>query len=311
MKKFYFSFILMLLFLGCQTTPQEPAAEPETVIVEEAVSPEPPRVIYEPEVTVFAEETLSEEDSIDTAPVYIEEDPGTTAVYHFNLGNEYYNRYLFDEAINEFNEAIRIDPIMAEAYIARGNTYSGRFEFERALDNYSTAAWINPDYDNYAMGYSYFLDKNYRSAVNEFSQAIANNTNLLAAYNDRGLAYANMNELDRAIADFDEAVRIEPNSAFAYNNRGNASLLKGDLDKAIEDYSRASDLYSNLVFPYSGRGLAYYRAKAYDNAIADYTRAIDLTPGDYNLYISRGDAYRAKGEAALAENDYAMAAILR
>ena len=38
---------------------------------------------------------------------------------------------------------------------------------------------------------------------------------------------------DRAIADFNAALTINPNYAEAYNNRGNAYADKGDYDRAI------------------------------------------------------------------------------
>ena len=232
---------------------------------------------------------------------------GPDAAYHLNRGYEYFNQYEFDLAIGEFSEALKKDPAMAEAYIARGNSYSGKLDMEKALDDYVAGAEIDAGYDFYARGYSSFRDKDYRSAVEWFSQAIAQKSNLHAACNDRGLAYASMGNLNRAIADYDEAIRMKPNSAFAYNNRGNAYLSKANYKKAIDDYSKAVDIYPGLVYAYSGRGFANYRAKEYDKAIADYTKAIAITPYDSSLYASRGDAYLARGEKALADADYAMA----
>jgi tetratricopeptide (TPR) repeat protein len=46
--------------------------------------------------------------------------------------------------------------------------------------------------------------------------------NLAAAYNNRGIAYGEKGEYDRAIADYNRAIQLDPKLAFAYNNRGNA-----------------------------------------------------------------------------------------
>src|SRR5580704_13317410 len=51
---------------------------------------------------------------------------------------------------------------------------------------------------------------------------------LAAAYGNRGIAYANKGDYDRAIADFNEEIRLHPDNAGAYSNRGNAYNDKGD-----------------------------------------------------------------------------------
>jgi tetratricopeptide (TPR) repeat protein len=233
------------------------------------------------------------------------------AATHFRLGNECYSQHELDRAIAEYSLALEKAPAMAEAHIGRGNAYSGNLEYAQALNDYSAGAEIDAGYDHYARGYSLYLVGDYQSAVDEFSQAIAQQANLVAAYNDRGLAYTNMGNPDRAIADFNEAININNASAFAYNNRGNAYMAKANYGKAIEDYSRAVELHPRLVFPYSGRGFAYHQLGDYSKAIDDYTKAIAITPKDATLYSLRGNAYLSKGEKTRADADFAMATKLQ
>src|SRR5580693_1748094 len=46
--------------------------------------------------------------------------------------------------------------------------------------------------------------------------------NLAVAFYNRGTAYANKGQADRAIEDYDQAIRLNPNFAEAFNNRGAA-----------------------------------------------------------------------------------------
>ena len=77
------------------------------------------------------------------------------------------------------------------------------------------------------------------------------------AYNNRGLAWRDKGDLDRAIADYNEAIRLDPKYAFAYNNRGFAWRAKGDLDRAIADYTEAIRLEPKNAAYYRNRGYAF------------------------------------------------------
>jgi tetratricopeptide (TPR) repeat protein len=54
-------------------------------------------------------------------------------------------------------------------------------------------------------------------------------------------------------------------------------------------------------------GVNLYKAGDYNNAIGEYTRSIALNGGYANAYVSRGNAYRVKGNSSLAIADYTQA----
>jgi len=49
-------------------------------------------------------------------------------------------------ALEDYDEAIRLDPNDPDVYINRGNILSGMGEYERAAENYTEAIRINPNY---------------------------------------------------------------------------------------------------------------------------------------------------------------------
>ncbi len=59
------------------------------------------------------------------------------------------------------------------------------------------------------------------------------------AYNNRGNAYNDLGEHQRAIEDLNEAIRLDPKLAMAYNNRGISYGNLGEHQRAIEDYDEA------------------------------------------------------------------------
>ena len=56
---------------------------------------------------------------------------------------------------------------------------------------------------------------------------------------ERGNAYLNKGDDDRAIADYDAAISLDPDCAEAYGRRGDAHFNKRDYDRAIADYDAA------------------------------------------------------------------------
>ena len=95
--------------------------------------------------------------------------------------------------------------------------------------------------------------------------------------------------------------------AIIFYNRGFAYDNKSEYDRAIQDYDQAVKLNQNYAKAFSNRGLAYYNKGQYDRAIQDYDQAIKLNPNDAKAFRNRGLAKAKKGDKAGAEVDLATA----
>jgi tetratricopeptide (TPR) repeat protein len=134
--------------------------------------------------------------------------------------------------------------------------------------------------------------------------------NLSVIYNNRGIAYDDKGDYDRAIQDFNEAIHLNPNAETAYYGRGNAYKKKGDYDRAIQDFNEAIHLNPNFEIAYYDRGNAYIDKDDYVHAIQEFDDAIRLNPKDANAYNNRGVAYHRKGDYGHAIQDYNQAILL-
>jgi tetratricopeptide (TPR) repeat protein len=99
-------------------------------------------------------------------------------------------------------------------------------------------------------------------------------------YFDRGSAYGQKGQYDRAISDFNKALEINPGYAEAYNNRGVAYGFKGQHDKAISDYSKAIEIDPEGVKAYHNRAWQYTLKGQFDQAISDLKKALEINPNN-------------------------------
>jgi tetratricopeptide (TPR) repeat protein len=172
--------------------------------------------------------------------------PEKLSVIYGNRGYSYEQKGDFDHAIQDFNEAIRLNPNDEDAYEVRGLAFKMKGDQDHAVQDFSRAIQLKPNFDK--------------------------------AFYDRGNAYINMDDFDLAIRDLDEAIRLKPTDAHALNNRGTAYTRKGDYVRAIQDYTAAIRLNSNYTAAYGSRGYAYFLQSNLPAAIADFLHTVSAEP---------------------------------
>ena len=61
-----------------------------------------------------------------------------------NRGNAYFAESQFDRAIEDYNQAIRLNPDYANAFINRGNVYRKGGQYDRAILDFDEAIRLSP-----------------------------------------------------------------------------------------------------------------------------------------------------------------------
>ena len=147
----------------------------------------------------------------------------------------------------------------------------------------------------------------WHDSVSLFDHAIKVTDKNYLAYGNRGFAYCNKGEYDKALSDLDKAIAINPRDFLSYNNRGNIyAKVKGEYAKAISDYNKSIEINPRYAEAYNNRGNTYAVSEGdYDKAISDYNKAIEINPNYVDAYSNRGNVYsQGKGEYLKAIPDY-------
>ncbi|MCK4732961.1 MAG: tetratricopeptide repeat protein [Methanophagales archaeon] len=155
-------------------------------------------------------------------------------------------------------------------------------------------------------GFAYWSHRNkkYEECLTFLNRFIEKEPYFAEAYNNRGNAYGELNQLKTAINDYNIAIKLNPNDAEAYYNRGNAYRKLNLYAEAIEDYSNAIEINPNFAIAYGNRGVTYRRSNQYEKAFEDYDKAIGLNSNDAVAYNNRGFAYAEINQPERAIEDY-------
>lgn len=129
---------------------------------------------------------------------------------------------------------------------------------------------------HYIQGSSYYSEKKYNLAIEEFSKAISLMPNFLFAYQSRAYAYEAVGNYDQAEQDYEQVIRLNPQAVNAYRSIGEIEVRKGNYKEAINNFTQAINIRSNDYSLYEDRGDSYEKDGQGDEAIVDYKEALVL-----------------------------------
>ncbi|MEZ5442501.1 MAG: tetratricopeptide repeat protein [Lysobacterales bacterium] len=99
---------------------------------------------------------------------------------------------------------------------------------------------------------------------------------LARTHRNIGIAYRRAKMPDAAIAAFTEAIELKPADVWDdYVNRGNAYDDRGDFERAMDEYDRALELKPGYGEAYYNRGIAYEGQDQLEKARVEFVRAYE------------------------------------
>lgn len=211
-------------------------------------------------------------------------------------------------------------PISPDSYLA---LQSARFEFglrETTSKNYEGAIakttkaieagdlWPYLQADAYTLrGIGHLGLRHYDDAIADFTSALAFDRFHYDAFDNRGLAYSDRGDLDRALADHAEALRGLPDSATVRLHRALTYTRMRRFEFALDDVNLILQRDSKYARAYAERGAIYALMGRMNEAFADYASAIKFEESSTlkaDFLRARGDLYLSVDRNAEAADDF-------
>ncbi|MAT45206.1 MAG: hypothetical protein CL609_23000 [Anaerolineaceae bacterium] len=227
---------------------------------------------------------------------------------HYYRGMAYIRRDQYEQALEDFNEAIEIDPTFAMAFNGRAVIYAAfKGDLDLAVADLTQAISLEPNNAEYYYSRgsvntqkTLHVDNSndYSSAIADLTQAIFLEPKNAEYYHQRGMTYYWANEYELAMDDLNQAISLfkqtDPDSygeyyfesfARAYGYRATIYEANGDYEHALDDYNIAIGLNPNYAYAYFSRGKVHMFSGNYSRAITDLNHALELTNDPNNREI--------------------------
>ena len=184
----------------------------------------------------------------------------------------------YDQALQNLDRAIELEPKNDGAIANRGQTYRLMERYEEALQDFDRAIELEPKNDGAIAnrGETYRLTERYEEALQDFDRAIELNPTNDWAIASRGETYRLMERYQEALQDFDRAIEIDPKYDWAIRYRGYIYLILGRFDEALKDLDCAIEFSAEYDFRFYHRALTYLALHQSNLAKTDLDIALRL-----------------------------------
>ena len=214
-----------------------------------------------------------------------------------NFGNALFDQGRIDEAICQFQEALRLKPDDANAHYNLGAALGAKGQFDEAIIQFQTAIRLKPGdaWDYYDLGVALANKGQTDEAIRQFQTALRLKPDDAKARFNLANALAKKGQTDEAISQYSEALRLKPDYAIAHYNLGNVLDNKGRTDEAVREFQEAVRLKPDDADTHNALGAAFDEKGRVDEAIRQFQEAIRLKPDDAMAHNNLGSVFLNEG----------------
>lgn len=195
-----------------------------------------------------------------------------------NLGIDYEDMGLPDEALKQYKLSRLLRPDYALAYLREGSVYKKRGDIDKAAACYKLAA----QYDEFNMdawnklGNVYFDKGMYEESKNAYKKALEIDPYAAGAHNNLANALSGLGLNEQAAEEYKKAIDIDPENAEYLFNLGTECGKQGRYDEAIKALKEAHGLRPKHAATLINLGAAYFHKKDFLSAEKEWEKVLRI-----------------------------------
>jgi tetratricopeptide (TPR) repeat protein len=224
-------------------------------------------------------------------------------------GNACFSRGAYEDAINAYNKAVQLDPLLGIPYSNLALTYLAQGDFaESVLLFQKSIGLLHSDTDKAVswngLGNAYRCMNDYANARAAYQKAaeldpttagirdraddfhVTERPRDAQGWNDLGELLARSGSVNEAIHAFQRAIEMDPQAVNAYGNLARALASQNKYQETIPLYQKSIDLLEDnkdKAAAWNRLGNVYRKLNDYDNAIKAYQKAVVLADEGVDL----------------------------
>jgi tetratricopeptide (TPR) repeat protein/tRNA A-37 threonylcarbamoyl transferase component Bud32 len=206
------------------------------------------------------------------------------------------------------SKAIDLGNAGAAGHVCLGVIESGTGEYEDAVDQFQRAVQLEPaNEDSYiGLGGAYERLGKPQDAEKTYKKVVQLRPNYWRGYNLLGAFYLRQAQYDDAAQMFQSVIQHTPESFRGYANLGATYLYEGKYAEAIKPLEQSLAIHPTAD-TYSNVGTAYYYLRRFKEAVQTYEKAVQLNDKDYSNWGNLAEAYYLNAEPAKADQSFRKA----
>ncbi len=162
---------------------------------------------------------------------------------HIMSGNKFVQDKKYQEAVREYETAVKIDPKNATANLLLGLALANTQDLDRAAQYSTISVQLSPTYAGYYnLGLIYANQGKFDLAVEAYEKAVQLNDKSYQAWHQLGLVYSAALKFDKAIVAYNKVIELNPKFPAAYQGLGSSYFWSGDTPTAYAQVEKLKEL---------------------------------------------------------------------
>ena len=232
---------------------------------------------------------------------------------YYELGHLYLKKQDKINAASAFKLAAEMCPENPYYNNSLAYAYVKAELYDDAIEYYQQAIKLNPDPEwtsivCHALGAIYAeIKENYEAAEATFNAGMILDPNNVDIQLSLGDLFMAQNDLDRAIKTYCDAISVDPLNFLTYAKTGLALWEKDYLEESVVAFHKSIELNSDFEISQNNLGVVYLDGYGDPRESVQYfKRAIELNPNYTLAYFNLARAYQALGDKSNAAEYYQM-----